>query len=220
MRLSKFNVFASKIWVGFCVGLLEGCVVVAALPGPCSRVHDWRSSGLPALVKLGLACPHPEGLPGEVHRANGVQVVERKGAVVGGGGRWLLRGPPRTTSRRHRPHSGLSLTHSTPGDHTLVRPPGHWLRPHLSRPLGTTSVPWDKTVGSNQTTVSDESRWSQVCRPRGQRGSLRPQRRPREAIRRGIIQGTRLPAPAPHQARCPTGSHGSGPLPPAGETAP
>ena len=39
---------------------------------------------------------------------------------------------PRTISRRHRPHSGLSLTHSTPGDHTLVRPPGHWLRPHLS----------------------------------------------------------------------------------------
>ena len=80
--------------------------------------------------------------------------------------RWA---PPRTTSRRYRPEWGLYLTHSTPGDHTLVRPPGHWLRPHLSRPLGTTSVPWDKTVGSNQTTVSDESRWSQVCRPRGQR---------------------------------------------------
>ena len=69
---------------------------------------------------------------------------------------------PRTTSRRYRPEWGLYLTHSTPGDHTLVRPPGHWLRPHLSRPLGTTSVPWDKAVGSNLATVSDERRWGQV----------------------------------------------------------
>ena len=34
---------------------------------------------------------------------------------------------------------------------------------HLSRPLGTTSVPLDRTVGSNQTAVPDERRWSQVC---------------------------------------------------------
>ena len=42
-----------------------------------------------------------------------------------------------TTSRRHRPHSGLSLTKSTPGDHTLVRPPGHWLRPVISSVVST-----------------------------------------------------------------------------------
>ena len=46
--------------------------------------------------------------------------------------RWRRWAPPRTTSRRYRPEWGLYLTHSTPGDHTLVRPPGHWLRPHLS----------------------------------------------------------------------------------------
>ena len=47
----------------------------------------------------------------------------------------MLRAPPRTTNRQHRPHSGLSLTHSTPGDRTLVRPPGHWLRLVISHAL-------------------------------------------------------------------------------------
>ena len=134
-----------------------------------SRVHDRRKLWL-VLVKLGPACPHPEVLSGVVtaHRTGGVfgsymKEVVCEVAALGSSGRM-----PRTTSRRYRPEWGLYLTHSTPGDHTLVRPPGHWLRPHLSRPLGTTSVPWDKTVGSNQTTVSDERRWGQDCRPRGQ----------------------------------------------------
>ena len=179
-----------------------------------------KGQALARAGKAGACLSSPGGpIRGAVHRHQ-TAVLGYIKEVVCEWWRCVVRGGPRTTSRPYRPEWGLYLTHSTPGDHTLMRPPGHWLRPHLSRPLGTTSVPWDKTVGSNQTTVSDERRWSQVCHPRGQRGSLRPQRRPREAIRRGIMQGTRLPAPAPHQARCPTGSHGSGPLPPAGETAP
>ena len=54
--------------------------------------------------------------------------------------RWIALPPPRTTSRQHRPHSGLSLTHSTPGDHTPVRPPGHWLRPVISQDAETLYV--------------------------------------------------------------------------------
>ena len=89
---------------------------------PCSRVHKWQSSGLPV--------SDPDELPG----ADDVlcRQVDLGGygcCVVVGWWRWA---PPRTTNRRHRPHSGLSLTHSTPGDHTLMQPPGHWLRPHLS----------------------------------------------------------------------------------------
>ena len=125
----------------------------------------WACEQAQALARAGEAgarLSSPGGLiRGVVHTAPPVGIKE----VVCAWRRWA---PPRTTSRRYRPEWGLYLTHSTPGDHTLVRPPGHWLRPHLSRPLGTTSVPWDKTVGSNQTTVSDERRWSQVCRPRGQ----------------------------------------------------
>jgi hypothetical protein len=150
------------------VKFLEGCAGVAALrrQGRCHVVASMKGQALARAGKAGAvpvltrkayprcSSPAPDG---------GAWVYKR--GCLCRGGRWA---PPRTTSRRYRPEWGLYLTHSTPGDHTLVRPPGHWLRPHLSRPLGTTSVPWDKTVGSNQTTVSDERRWSQVCRPRGQ----------------------------------------------------
>ena len=46
----------------------------AAAPPECVRRSDCQSSGLPTVVKLGLACPHPEGLSGVVHHTNGVQV--------------------------------------------------------------------------------------------------------------------------------------------------
>ena len=146
------------------VKFLEGCAGVAALrrQGRCHVVASMKGQALARAGKAGACLSSPGGLiRGVVHTAPAVDIKR----LPVSGRRWA---PPRTTSRRYRPEWGLYLTHSTPGDHTLVRPPGHWLRPHLSRPLGTTSVPWDKTVGSNQTTVSDESRWSQVCRPRGQ----------------------------------------------------
>ena len=78
----------------------------------------------------------------------------------------MVRAPPRTTSRRHIPLSLWSVPQSLytgrPRSCSATQPPAP--PRHLSRPLGTTAVPWDKTVGSNQTTVSDERRWGQVCR--------------------------------------------------------
>ena len=55
----------------------------------CARIASLAKrprSGLPAVVKLGLACPHPEGLSGEVHRTNGARVCSIERAVVGGVG--------------------------------------------------------------------------------------------------------------------------------------
>ena len=57
----------------------------AILPGPTAQIPpvptaaaapflEWQSPGLPTVVKLGLAFPHPEGLSGVVHRTNGVRV--------------------------------------------------------------------------------------------------------------------------------------------------
>ena len=67
--------------------------------------------------------------------------------------------PPAKTSFWFVPQS---LYTGRPHTRAATRPPAP--PRHLSRPLGTTSVPWDKTTGPNQTAVPDERRWGQVCR--------------------------------------------------------
>ena len=100
--------------------------------------------------------------------------------VVCGWWRCVVRGGPRTTSRRHRPHSGLSLTHSTPGDHTLVRPPGHWLRlvishapserrqSHGTRPSDRTTRQSQMNTGGARTTEGPAGKAPWRCRRRSQ----------------------------------------------------
>ena len=78
--------------------------------------------------------------------------------ALGGSGPSPNHQPPAQTSLWPVSHS---LYTGRPYFRAATRPlaPPH----HPSCPLGTTSVPWDRAVGSNQTAVPDERRWSQVC---------------------------------------------------------
>ena len=74
-----------------CVVTNEECAGIAVLlpqDRRHGRVHEWQSPGLPTVVKLGLAFPHPEGLSGVVHRTNGARVIDTRKEDVGGGVGW------------------------------------------------------------------------------------------------------------------------------------
>ena len=92
------------------------------------------------MAKLGLACPHPEGIPGEVHRTNGgAGLFDKKGVVRGvgsGPGPSPNHQPPAQTSLWSVSHSLYTGRSQTRAATRPLAPPRHLSRGESVRSAG------------------------------------------------------------------------------------